>query len=151
MSVAFWSCELTGKNSSFEVAPPEGYVLNVQNVAMTGGKNEKESCTVFANTLSVEGEARDTLLGTLRPIACDQFQTQLVFGFDVPVTFSAKMDNSKMSVHLSGYFQPGPDDDMEEDSDDEEGYDDEENMDMYQELVRKGGMEGFGEEGDSGV
>jgi len=140
MSVAFWS-QIVKPGESEDVQPPEGYVLNVQNIALTGSKSEKDSAQVFAKTLSVDGEMSTTLLGTLRPMACDQFQTQLVFGFDVPVTFVVESSNSKVSVHMSGYYQPGPDDEEEEDS--EEEYDSDENMEVYQNLVSSGGMDGF--------
>ena len=46
----------------------------------------------------------------------------MVFGYDVPVKFSAVGSSTAASVHLSGYFQPGPDDDNDnDDEDDEEG------------------------------
>jgi hypothetical protein len=46
----------------------------------------------------------------------------MVFGYDVPVKFSIEGACKTASVHLSGYFQPGPDDDDEDD--DEDGDDD---------------------------
>jgi hypothetical protein len=46
----------------------------------------------------------------------------MVFGYDVPVKFSIEGACKTASVHLSGYFQPGPDDDEEDD--DEDGDDD---------------------------
>lgn len=46
----------------------------------------------------------------------------MVFGYDVPVKFSIEGASKTASVHLSGYFQPGPDDDDEDD--DEDGDDD---------------------------
>jgi hypothetical protein len=45
----------------------------------------------------------------------------LVFGYDVPVKFSVVGPCSAASVHLTGYFQPGPDDDNSDDEDDEDG------------------------------
>lgn len=42
----------------------------------------------------------------------------MVFGYDVPVKFSIEGACKTASVHLSGYFQPGPDDDDEDDDED---------------------------------
>lgn len=50
------------------------------------------------------------------------FFVGMVFGYDVPVKFSVEGGCKAASVHLTGYFQPGPDDeDDEEDEDDEDG------------------------------
>ena len=46
----------------------------------------------------------------------------MVFGYDVPVKFTLEGACKAASVHLSGYFQPGPDDDEEDEEDgDEDG------------------------------
>ena len=45
----------------------------------------------------------------------------MVFGYDVPVKFTVEGACTAASVHLTGYFQPGPDDDNEDDEDDEDG------------------------------
>lgn len=45
----------------------------------------------------------------------------MVFGHDVPVTFSAVSTCKNATVHLSGYYQPGPDDDQDSDDEDEDG------------------------------
>ena len=45
----------------------------------------------------------------------------MVFGYDVPVKFSVEGACKTASVHLTGYFQPGPDDDEEEEDEDEDG------------------------------
>jgi len=47
MSIAFWSVELK-KGKPVEVQPPEGYVLNLQNAAVTGGEG-----TSFADVSQV--------------------------------------------------------------------------------------------------
>ena len=44
----------------------------------------------------------------------------MVFGYDVPVKFSVEGACKAASVHLSGYFQPGPEDDEDEEDDDED-------------------------------
>jgi hypothetical protein len=43
----------------------------------------------------------------------------MVFGYDVPVKFSVEGACKTASVHLTGYFQPGPDDEEEEDEDED--------------------------------
>ena len=137
MSVAFWSAEVK-KGKPVEVQPPAGYVLNVTNVAASGSDTSKAS--IFAQTANIEGEKINALLGTLRPGKVDQIQVSLVFGYDVPVEFSITGDD-KVSVFLSGYFQPGPDEDdedMEEDEDfDEIGDEDDEEDDEDRAQVYK--------------
>jgi hypothetical protein len=44
----------------------------------------------------------------------------MVFGYDVPVTFIAEGNCKGASIHVSGYFQPGPDDDEDDEDDDDE-------------------------------
>ena len=44
----------------------------------------------------------------------------MVFGYDVPVKFTVEGACTAASVHLTGYFQPGPDDDNEDDDEDDE-------------------------------
>lgn len=44
----------------------------------------------------------------------------MVFGYDVPVKFTVEGACTGASVHLTGYFQPGPDDDNEDDDEDDE-------------------------------
>ena len=44
----------------------------------------------------------------------------MVFGYDVPVKFTVEGASTTASVHLTGYFQPGPDDDNEDDDEDDE-------------------------------
>ena len=103
MSVAFWSVKLTN-NKAVEVQPPEGYVLNVQNAAMVG----EGSVVVKLTTTSVEGDKIDAVICTLRSKTTDQVGMSLVFGYDVPVSF---VSEGKGEVYLSGYYQPGPEDD----------------------------------------
>lgn len=64
----------------------------------------------------------------------------MVFGYDVPVTFIAEGNLKGASIHVSGYFQPGPDDD-EDDEDDDEDDEDGEGMDeaMYKKLLAENG------------
>lgn len=116
MAVAFWSIELK-KGQKEEVQPPEGYVLNLQLAALGSSGN----AIVKIHTQSIEGEELNSVLCTLREKSCDQFTMNLVFGYDVPTSFS--YTGEAKSVFLSGYFQPGP-----EDSEDEEDYDED---DMY--------------------
>jgi len=118
MSVAFWSAEVkAGKKFTFQ--PPEGYVLNLQNVALADAeKGEGMKC--FVSTENIDGDIKKVLLATLRGHGTEQYQTSLVFGYDVPVEFQASGKGSG-SVHFSGYIQPGP---MEGDEDDDEYGDD---------------------------
>jgi hypothetical protein len=73
MSVAFWSAVVkTGKVC--EVQAPEGYVLNLQQAALVVEGNEtKGSVVLKAQTLAIDGEEIDAVLGTLRPVTQDQF------------------------------------------------------------------------------
>lgn len=105
MSVAFWSATVTSK-SPVEVQPPEGFVLNLQQAALVGAKKDS-SAVLKVSTVAIEGDAIDAVIGTLRPVTADQINLSLVFGYDVPATFTITGEGS---VHLSGYYQPGPDD-----------------------------------------
>jgi hypothetical protein len=105
---------------------------------------------VHATTTSIEGDEVKPVLCTLRSGTSDQCSLSLVFGYDVPVrpicnlqfimiilnfypvylypqvSFSVTGD-SKGIVHLSGYFQPGPEDgEGEDDEDDDEDDEDDE-------------------------
>jgi len=87
------------------------------------------------------------LIATLRAGKTDQCQLSLVFGFDVPVEFS--LVGEGMSVFLSGYFQPGPEDeDMDEEGDFGEDEEDEEDGEdraaLYRQMAM--GMNGGGGE-----
>lgn len=101
-------------------------MLNVQNMALLGGEKGC-SFSVFVKTEPImggdEGHVTKTLLATLRVNTMEQFQTSMVFGYDVPLSFEVSANNeggkSKAEVHISGYLQPGPAD--EEDDDDEYG------------------------------
>jgi hypothetical protein len=127
MSVAFWCITLKGGKSE-EVQPPEGYVLNVQQCAIVGKPNE--SAVLQVNTTSVEGDSIDAVICTLRVGTSDQVGLNLVFGYDVPASFSC---TGKGELHVSGYYQPGPledDDEMDEYGEyGEEGEDDESDSD----------------------
>ena len=52
MSVAFWSAEVS-KGKPVEVQPPEGYVLNLQQAAITSDK-DNASAIVKAKTTAIE-------------------------------------------------------------------------------------------------
>lgn len=114
MSVAFWSCKLSG-GKAVEVQPPEGYVLNVQQAAITG----EGHAVIKVKTVSVEGDKIDAVIATLRAKTTDQVNLSLVFGYDVPVSFVAE---GKADVYLSGYYQPGPEEEGE-DEDEENDFD----------------------------
>jgi FK506-binding nuclear protein len=127
MSVAFWSAAITA-GKPVEVQPPEGYVLNIQNAAVTG--KGTDAVVLRAKTISIEGDEIDAVLCTLRPTKTDQCSLQLVFSYDVPIKFHITGDKS-MELHLSGYYQPAPDDDDEDDEDmygDEDDSEDDEIM-----------------------
>ncbi len=106
MSVAFWSVTVTNK-TPVEVQPPEGFVLNLQQAALVGAA--KGAAVLKVSTVAIEGDAIEAVIGTLRPVTADQINFSLVFGYDVPATFSLSGD-ANGTVHLSGYYQPGPDD-----------------------------------------
>jgi hypothetical protein len=136
MSVAFWSAEIKA-GKPVEVQPPEGYVLNLQQAALAEGKTDA-SVIVKATTTGIDGDKLTAVLCTLRKNTCDQVGLQLVFGFDAPVQFS--LDGSG-SVHISGYYQPGPemdgdDDDMDDYDEDVESEDDEDDEDDEIELKK---------------
>ena len=85
MSVAFWSAAVkVGKKTSTQ--PPEGYVLNLQNLALADA-DKGNSASIWATTETIEGDNKRVLLATLRGHVTEQFQTSLVFGYDVPVEF----------------------------------------------------------------
>lgn len=119
MSIAFWSVEV-GKDKEKTVQPPEGFVLNVTQLAL--GDAYKGKYVVKVKTVSVEGDDIVAVIATLKP-GNEQVSVNLVFGFDVPVTFIVDAENAG-TVHLSGYYQPGPD--MSDDDDDYMGMGDDE-------------------------
>lgn len=108
MSIAFWSIKIVG-NKPVEVQPPEGYVVNVQQAALANGK-DKTSYVVSVDTLAIEGEKLSAVIGTLRTTTVEQFNCNLVFGYDVPTKFSVASNDNNGAVYLSGYFQPAPED-----------------------------------------
>ena len=63
---------------------------------------------IKVKTVSIEGEPLESTLATLRDGVSDQVALSLVFGFDVPTTFTIE-GNKDNEVYLSGYYQPGPD------------------------------------------
>lgn len=112
MSVAFWTCELKA-GKPFDFQPPEGYVLNVQQAALVA--DNKECLRVFVETDSIfDGNKVKSCLCTLRGEATEQCSVAIVFGYDAEVVFSVE-GKGKGKVYLSGYLQPGPELDGEED------------------------------------
>lgn len=100
MSVAFWSAKLSKGDKPVEVQPPEGYVLNVQNLALTdAGTNT--ALQVKVQTVSIEGDRLESVIATMRSPTAEQVAVNLVFGFDVPVSFSVAGTGSG-SVYISG-------------------------------------------------
>jgi hypothetical protein len=123
MSIAAWSTSLKQGANASVVQTPEGYVLNVQNAAISG----KGPLQLWSRTQSIDGEDNEFLICTLRgESGSDQCQLSLVFGYDVPVEFYVK-GKGDATMYISGYFQPGPEDAMNSEDDE----------DMYY-----GGMEG---------
>eukprot|EP01038_Epipyxis_sp_PR26KG_P007165 gene7165-9768_t len=112
MSVAFWSTPLK-TTEPVEIQPPEGYVLNITQAALTG----KGSLVIKVSTISIEGDELVTVIGTLREQKSEQFPLSLVFGYDVPTKFSVTGDASA-TAYLSGYYQPAPNEDDDEDDED---------------------------------
>jgi hypothetical protein len=141
MAVAFWSVPVSvGK--PVEVQPPEGFVINLQQAALdTTDMKDGTSFCLKASTLGIESEEMEAILGTLRCGKTDQMNLgeyfnlvyihrnnkntflALVFGYDVSVTFSVTSSSKSGTVHLSGYYEPAPD---EEDDDEDNGDDDDE-------------------------
>ena len=144
MAIAFVSFEL---RLDKPVVPmiPEGYVMNICQAALAMDKEgDKGYLQIFIKTQSmVSGDDLNALIGTLRAGQTEQFATNLVFGDDFEITFSVK-GTAKGSVHLSGYYQPGLQD--EEEDDDEEqtsmrnkrgyAYDDDDDDEMDDVLLR---------------
>lgn len=108
MSIAFWSIKVVS-NKPVEFQPPEGYVVNVQQIALANGK-DKASYVVSVDTLAIEGDKLSAVLGTLRTGGVEQFNVNLVFGYDVPAKFSVASTDNNGAVYLSGYYQPAPED-----------------------------------------
>ena len=79
---------------------------------------------VSALTTNIEGENIKAVLFTLRSEKSEQVALNLVFGYDVPIKFAVSGGDGKGVVHISGYYQPGPDE--EDEGDEMEDYDDEE-------------------------
>ena len=100
----------------------EGYVLNVQNAALAD--KASKPVVLRVKTTSIEGEPIDAVLCTLRQNT-DQALLQLVFGYDVPVVFYITSEDKSAKLHLSGYFQPAPEDDGDDDEEDEDSEDEE--------------------------
>lgn len=149
MSVAFWSEEVVS-GKEVEVQPPEGYVLNVCQIALqTKHSSGKSGYGLYASTYAITGTPLKTLVATLRPQTCENVQVSLVFGFDVPVKFMVECgEDKKASVFISGYYQPGPD--SGDDDDSEADYDDymddpsnldDENLEVYKQMLKSGGSE----------
>ena len=73
MSVAFWSAVVKPGND-VEVQPPEGYVLNLQQAALsTESADSKGSMVLKVSTIAIEGDKIVSVLGTLRPVTMEQF------------------------------------------------------------------------------
>ncbi|RYG62930.1 hypothetical protein EON64_16935 [archaeon] len=117
MAVAFWSVKLTS-NKPAKIQPPEGYVLNLTQATLVDGK-EKTAYRVKVETMAIEGDPLESILATLRAQTAENVSMSVVFGYDVPSTFSLTGDASA-AVYLSGYYQPAPQDN--EDDEDDEGY-----------------------------
>ena len=143
MSLAFVSFEL---RLDKPVVPliPDGYVMNISQAALAMDKmdDSKGYLQVYVKTKSIEGDDINALLGTLRAGQTEQCVLNLVFGEDVEITFCVK-GSAKGSVHLSGYYQPGPEDHDDEDEDerhmqDKDDYDssDDDDDEMDEKILR---------------
>ena len=71
MSVAFWSVAIE-QGKSVDVQPPEGYVLNLQTAALDITKDTKNPAVVKVATESIEGDAIEAILGTLKHGSAEQ-------------------------------------------------------------------------------
>ena len=94
--------------------------MNLQNAAVC---NAKESANLFACTDAISGDKIKALLCVLS-YKVTQSQLNLVFGYDVPVTFRVE-GCSKAEVHISGYYQPVGDSDVDDSDDEDEDFDEE--------------------------
>lgn len=111
MAVAFWSIKLNSNGEKVKVQPPEGFVLTITMVALdTTDVENNASFTVKLATQSIEGSDIDSIIGTLKGNGTTQFSTNIVIGYDVETEFSVGSKSSKGVVHLSGYYQPAPND-----------------------------------------
>ena len=100
MSVAFWTAELK-TSTPVDVQPPEGYVLNLSLAALS--RSGKGSQVIKVKTVSIDGEDIEAVIGTLKSNQVEQINFNLLFGYDVPVTFSLSGD-AQAKVYLSGFF-----------------------------------------------
>ncbi len=113
MSVAFWSAKLSNNGEKVEVQPPENFVLVVTNAALDTESATKGNVAVKITTESIEGEKISSILCTLNGEKFPQHPLNLCLGYDVKSVFSvAGAKESKGTIHLSGYYQPAPDNGM---------------------------------------
>jgi hypothetical protein len=120
MSVAFWSVSVTSKKEE-SVQPPEGYVLNVTNIALESGS----SGVLRVKTVSIEGDDIDAVVAAVTKNS-PHCTLGLVFGYDVPFNFKVVGDGV---VHVSGYYQPAPEDGEGDENDFDEEDDEEDDSD----------------------
>ena len=105
----FWGAELQA-GVPVSVAPPMGFVLNVQlaalaDGAMGGGASGPGKYVVAVQTAGFgTTNGSDCVLCTLRPNGVEQQRLDLTFSG--PATFSLR--GAPCRVHLSGFLQPGP-------------------------------------------
>lgn len=111
MSVVFWSAKLSD-GEPVEVKPPKGNVLNVRQAAITGNGH----AVIKVNTVTSEGHNIEAVIATLRTETTDQVNLSLMFGYNVPVSFVAE---GNADVHLSGYYQLGPQEGGEDEEEEE--------------------------------
>ena len=109
MMVCFWGAQVM-ESKSVHVQPPEGFVLNVQLATLDATMGDRYVLKV--STRSIDGEPIRTIVCSLRPKTVENVKLDLVFGWEAPVTF--EVSGGSGTVHLSGYYQPGPGIDADE-------------------------------------
>jgi hypothetical protein len=123
--------------------PPEEYVLNISQIALTpeaqgiGSKNGLKK-TIEPTVVQVSGKDINgvDVVSTVCTLdhTCRQTSCSLTFGWDEEITFSLAKGGGKGPVSITGFLQPSPDEedemngfpgDDDDDDDDDEDDDDE--------------------------
>jgi hypothetical protein len=117
--LAFYAQEVE-HGEGVELRPPEEYVLNITQVALTPkaqGIGSKIKATIDPTVLQIvskdiNGEQVVSTVCTLDH-TCRQATVNLTFGWDEIVTFRLAEGGGKGPVSISGFLQPSPDEEDE--------------------------------------
>lgn len=155
--LGFWT-ENVALGDDVVMRPPEEYVLNITQVALTpeaqgfgskgGIKKTIEPTILQATTKDINGDDVVSTICTLDH-TCRQATVSLCLGCDETTTFSLVAGGGKGPISMTGYLQPSPDeqDEMGGMSGAYGGSSDEEDDDETQDDPRFFGMQG-GEDSD---